>query len=141
MANAGLAKTGIGLKLANCMRSHGVPNFPDPSPGGGLRITPQSGIDPRSPAFQSAQRACASYAPGGGGPPTMSESQRRHALAFAQCMRTHGQPDFPDPTLTVPGGATRVLALGGMVFALGPGVDPQAPGFRRAAAACGLGLP
>jgi hypothetical protein len=46
------------LKYTVCLRSHGVPNFPDPGPEGGIApITPGSGIDPQSPAFQSAQQA------------------------------------------------------------------------------------
>jgi hypothetical protein len=54
------------LAMSRCMRSHGVPNFPDPKfqsgPGGGLGIGIQlngSGIDPSSPAFQAAQKDCA----------------------------------------------------------------------------------
>jgi hypothetical protein len=129
------------LKFADCMRSHGVPNFPDPSPNGPTRIGPNSGINPQAPAFQSAQKACGELAPGGGGPPSMSESEKLAALAFAKCMRTHGQPDFPDPTLSAPSGAHLVLALRGMVFAIGPGVSPQSPAFARSAAACGLKLP
>jgi hypothetical protein len=53
------------LAMSRCMRSHGVPNFPDPQfqsgPGGGLGVGIRlngSGIDPNSPAFQAAQRAC-----------------------------------------------------------------------------------
>lgn len=129
-----------GLQFANCMRAHGVPNFPDPSAGGGLKFQSDGGINPQSPAFQSAQKACGSLAPGGGGPPSMSESQRLAAIRFAKCMRTHGQPNFPDPTLTAPTGPP-VLALRGMVFALGPGINPRSQAFRQAAAKCGVGLP
>ena len=71
----------------------------------------------------------------------MSVSQRLAALAFLKCMRTRGQPDFPDPSFTPPVGATRVLVLRGMVFAFGSGIDPKAPAFRRSAAACGVGRP
>jgi hypothetical protein len=49
------------LKFSQCMRSHGVPNFPDPHFSGGhltMQLSPSSGIDPSSPAFQSAQQAC-----------------------------------------------------------------------------------
>jgi hypothetical protein len=53
------------LKLSVCMRAHGVPNFPDPGPNG-LRIGPN--IDPRSPQFQAAQKACAHDFPGGSPP-------------------------------------------------------------------------
>ena len=55
------------LKYSACMRSHGVPNFPDPvfSNGGAqLHVT---GIDPNSPQFQAAGEACASLRPGSGG--------------------------------------------------------------------------
>ena len=49
------------LAFARCMREHGVPNFPDPVFSGNtarIRMTPASGINPSSPAFQQAQRAC-----------------------------------------------------------------------------------
>jgi hypothetical protein len=51
------------LAMSRCMRSHGVPNFPDPQfqagPGGGLGIRIGGpGINPNSPAFQTAQKAC-----------------------------------------------------------------------------------
>jgi hypothetical protein len=51
------------LAMSRCMRSHGVPNFPDPqfrnAPGGGFGIRIGGpGIDPSSPAFQAAQKAC-----------------------------------------------------------------------------------
>jgi hypothetical protein len=58
------------LKFARCMRSHGV-DIPDPqAEGGGIRIGgpgKQNGIDPRSPAFQDAQKACQSLLPRGKG--------------------------------------------------------------------------
>jgi len=71
----------------------------------------------------------------------MSESQKLRALAFAKCMRGHGVPNFPDPTLGPSTGAGAALALRGMVFAFSGGLDPRSPAFRQAAAACGLGLP
>jgi hypothetical protein len=131
------------LKHAGCMRSHGVSNFPDPSAGG----HPQAiQVNPRSPAFQTAQRACRKLAPGGLGSPThLSASQRRAALEFAQCMRAHGEPNFPDPTLNPPSAptpGTMILAFahkGG--FVLGPGIDPRSPAFRQAASACGVKPP
>jgi hypothetical protein len=126
------------LEFAHCMRAHGVPNFPDPGAGGGLQITPQSGINPQSPAFQSAQKACVKFAPKFGGPVQMTASERAAALRFAECMRANGESDFPDPTETAASGATRVLVLRGMVFALGPGIDPKSPAFRQAATRCGV---
>src|SRR5581483_10837838 len=60
------------LRFARCMRSHGVPSFPDPqisTKGGGVAVKiggPGSGLDPSSPLFQRAQTACRQYLPGGG---------------------------------------------------------------------------
>jgi len=45
------------LRLAKCLRAHGVPDFPDPT-SQGIRISPSSGIDLNSPAFLAAQKSC-----------------------------------------------------------------------------------
>ena len=53
----------VQLKFSRCMRSHGVPNFPDPPPasGGGFGfVFGGSGIDPAAPLFRLAQRSCIS---------------------------------------------------------------------------------
>jgi hypothetical protein len=52
------------LQFSQCMRAHGLTNFPDPQfgSGGGISIKVNGaslGLAPNSPAFQSAQRACA----------------------------------------------------------------------------------
>jgi hypothetical protein len=129
-----------GIKFADCMRSHGVPNFPDPGPGGGIQISSGSGINPQSPAFQSARNACSKFMPGGGparGP--ASESRKLEMLRLAECMRSHGVSGFPDPTTTPPAAPP---AGGGIAFG-GPGsfiAVPQSliqsPAFKQAAAAC-----
>jgi hypothetical protein len=122
------AATGSGdalaLKFADCMRSHGVPNFPDPgSPVGGQG----SGINTQAPAFRSAGRKCDKLTnnPQPKGSPA-SESERRAALANADCMRKHGVPNFPDPTFLSSGGTSVNLT----------GLDPQSPAFKHAQAAC-----
>jgi hypothetical protein len=71
----------------------------------------------------------------------MTEAQRRAALRFAQCVRSHGYPDFPDPALSPPRGSVAVLVLRGMVFAFSSAFNPQDPAFRQAATHCGLRLP
>lgn len=117
------------LRFATCMRSHGVSSFPDPTPGGGgihIRLGSGTGIDPRSPAFQSAQQTCKKLRPGGGPPSTVSASQRAAELANARCMRAHGVPNFPDPSAN---GATFIPSSSG--------IDPQSPAFQSAARACG----
>ncbi len=59
-------------QLATCMRSHGEPNFPDPSTNGNLLIP--SSIDPNSPQFQTAQKDCAQYFPAGAPSPPPNAS-------------------------------------------------------------------
>jgi hypothetical protein len=141
-SNSGAASRGQGdgIRFADCMRSHGVPNFPDPGGGGGkIQITPGSGINPQSPAFQSARTACAKLLPGGG-PPTgpASESRKLALLKLARCMRAHGVPTFPDPTATAPLPRPGFgIAFGGPgAFIAVPQSLMQSPAFNQAAAEC-----
>jgi hypothetical protein len=52
-----------GLKFAQCMRAHGVANFPDPTSAGVVHL---NGIDPGSPQYENAQKVCQSVVPGSG---------------------------------------------------------------------------
>jgi hypothetical protein len=122
------------LKFAGCMRANGVPNFPDPGSNGALP-------NPFSPAFRAAKKACAKLRPVGlhlGGPAAPSAAELREARAFAQCMRVHRVPQFPDPLTTYGPGFT----LGrGEYFPDISTTELQSPAFRRAAKACGVQLP
>ena len=115
------------------MRGHGVPSFPDATRGLQIQRTPGStsvnGVTVNSPAFDSAMQACRSKLPNGGRPQPPTASQRAAALRFSQCMRSHGVPNFPDPT----------FAGGGMALELrrDSGIDPNAPAFKAAQQACG----
>jgi hypothetical protein len=124
--------------MARCLRAHGVPNFPDPSPGGGLVIP--NAINTNAPAFRDAQGTCNKLLPAGpaaGGRP--SESDRLAMVAIARCLRAHGVPSFPDPATTPPRpGHGNVIGRGGMWLSI---PDPQAPAFQRAAAACHVPVP
>ncbi len=52
------------LKFSACMRSHGLPGFPDPKANSqGVSITGGRGIDPKSPQYQRAQNDCRSLSP------------------------------------------------------------------------------
>jgi len=57
------------LTFSKCMRSHGVPSFPDPTSNGGGVGFSLRGVDPNSPQFQRAQTACQRYSPFPGGGP------------------------------------------------------------------------
>jgi hypothetical protein len=58
------------LAVSRCMRTHGVPNFPDPNPTTGALNTP-AGIDKNSPQVLAALQACSSLGKAAGlGPPS-----------------------------------------------------------------------
>jgi hypothetical protein len=119
------------VNFAGCMRSHGVPNFPDPTSPHQFKasMSPSSALA-RSPAFRSAASACQHLLPGGGPPSESaahSEVQIAALLAFARCLRTHGFPNFPDPT------------SGGQVtheMLASAGINLHQPRVLQAAAAC-----
>ena len=53
------------LKAAACIRSHGIPNFPDPTfSGGGVHVS-HKGLDLNSSQARKAEEACQSLIPGG----------------------------------------------------------------------------
>jgi hypothetical protein len=49
------------LRFASCMRTHGVPNFPDPGRDGAFTLP--AGVDQQAPQFQRATKACANVEP------------------------------------------------------------------------------
>jgi len=57
------------LKFAQCMRAHGISDFPDPNGQGEIAIQPKQGsdLDPNNPRFRAANQACQHYKPGGPG--------------------------------------------------------------------------
>jgi hypothetical protein len=85
------------LAYARCIRSHGVPLWPDPESGGSFdksKLTPhQLGVS--SSQIGTAEKACRSLAP------TYSATPQPHVLAqalrFSRCMRAQGAANFPDP--------------------------------------------
>lgn len=51
-------------RYAKCMRENGIPQFPDPSPDGGLQINNDAlGLGPDDPRFKAADQACSTYMP------------------------------------------------------------------------------
>ena len=113
--------------FAQCMRSHGVPNFPDPT------TSPRAFKDAfsrPSPAFGSAYTVCGHLLPPGHATtqnPATTHAQTVALLAFARCLRSHGFPSLPDPTSS--GQLThQMLATAG--------IDLQARAVVQAADAC-----
>jgi hypothetical protein len=85
------------LAYAGCLRSHGVPLWPDPESSGAFdksKLTPhQLGVG--SSQIDSAQKACRSLAPIYSASP--QPQVLAAALTFSHCMRAHGAANFPDP--------------------------------------------
>ena len=136
------------LAYSRCMRSHGVPNFPDPTQvGDHIQISgSQAGVDPHAPTFVSAERSCGHLQPGAG--QLTSAAYHQHELErmlhLSRCMRAHHISGFPDPTLSPPlnrGGYSVITSNGVAWLAIPELIDVQSPAFKHAAAACHLPLP
>lgn len=118
------ASTANPAAFAQCVRANGVPNFPDPEPGKGIKLPP--GLDPDSPAAKKAEAACRKYMPEQPDKEPKKDSwPQADKLKYAQCMRTNGVPRFPDPK-----------ADGSLVFDRASGINPESAQFKKAAGAC-----
>lgn len=85
------------LAYAQCMRTHGVANYPDPG-ANGQEPNDAKQIARSNPRSQAASQACIHLLPNGGQAPSYAQV-RGDYVRFAQCMRSHGTPNFPDPTI------------------------------------------
>jgi hypothetical protein len=89
------------LAFSQCMRSNGVPNFPDPQQfaGGNVKLTIHNLGGGQK--VQAALNACNHLLPAGRQSQQTAQQQRiqlADELSFARCMRSHGVARFPDPT-------------------------------------------
>ncbi|HEY3924398.1 MAG TPA: hypothetical protein VGL75_07540 [Acidothermaceae bacterium] len=121
---ASASQTGA-VGFAQCMRAHGVQNWPDPNSSGEFdktKVTTQQ-LKVSSTELQVAQTACQSLLP-----PASATQQRANvaqALQFSQCVRAHGVANFPDPDGSgrIPDPATA-------------GINQGSPQFQAANVAC-----
>jgi hypothetical protein len=98
-----------------CMRAHGVPNFPDPVSGGQVPKADPQQLGVSTDRLQAARDACKQLIPGSGSTDEQQE-ETQCAMAgdcsqavvqkwlsglrtMAQCLRTHGVPNWPDPVV------------------------------------------
>jgi hypothetical protein len=109
----GSAASPSAIAYSSCMRSHGVPNFPDPASGGILPKTDAQRLGVSEPQLQAAQRACLHQLPNadslqqqaqqcflaGNCPQALVQQILTAGRGFARCMRSHGVPNWPDPSL------------------------------------------
>jgi len=93
------------LALSRCMRAHGVLNFPDPNSSGAFPKISAQQLGVSSTIFQTAQTECRYLLPNGGSGPSQTQVRQilNGMLKFAQCMRSHGVSNWPDPVVDAGG--------------------------------------
>ena len=125
---AGSAQVNGAVGISQCMRGHGVLNYPDPTRGGELVKESLQQLGVSSSRLRTAQGDCQHLLPNAGNGPTPAQVQqeRAQALEFSQCVRSHGVPNFPDPGSDgrIPDPATS-------------GINQGSPRFEAANQACG----
>jgi hypothetical protein len=125
------------LNFVRCMRSHGVSDFPDD-----LNFQNVPGINPSSPAFKTAQRACQHLLPVKA-PPPAAPSAQTHAklLRLANCLRAHGYPSIPDPKPNPPPTHSSqygtLYGEGDYWIGIPNSINAHGAAFARTARACG----
>jgi hypothetical protein len=125
-------QNGLGAYAA-CMRSHGVPTFPDPDSSGGIpkiEVVNARSADPSR--FDAADGACRHLLPASGSLAAPETAQQRRTqladeLSFAHCMRSHGLARFPDPSAQGQLSVEMVQAQG---------IDVHSPAVLRIVQAC-----
>jgi hypothetical protein len=115
------------------MRSHGVPDFPDPAGNGGI---PKAAVIRAFRAVsnvqaQAASNECAHVLPAGGslsGQATeaVPAQDRQDYLKAAACMRSHGITNFPDP----------IFSGGNVGFPIPSSVNSNSAQFNQARQSC-----
>ncbi len=121
------------LAYSSCMRSHGVPNFPDPGTSGGIddKQAVVSALTAVSKAVaDSAQNECQHLMPAGGLGGQVRQAvpaqDQQDYLNAAACMRSHGFTNFPDPT----------FHDGNVSLNIPSSIDTKSAQFTQAAQVC-----
>jgi hypothetical protein len=137
----GSGTTTSAVRYTSCMRSHGVPAYPDPNSKGQLpKIVPanEAQLGVSETRFTAAQTACQALWPYQGLTQAQTRQELTDAVKFAQCMRADGVPNWPDPTTNPDSGRVEFVINPGQV-----GFNPQSPSPQILAKArtCERGLP
>ena len=81
------------VKFAECIRAHGVSDFPDPN----AKNQFEYGVSVSPAVWERATTACKDLQPPGTLSGKRTPKQQSASLRFAQCIRDNGVKDFPDP--------------------------------------------
>ena len=86
------------VAYSQCVRAHGIPDFPDPDSSGQISKQAIRQLNVSDSVLAAATSACENLNPNQ--PPSAAQQRQQLAqdVTFAQCMRAHGLPKFPDPT-------------------------------------------
>jgi len=109
----GSTDTPSAVAYSHCVRSHGVPNYPDPGSDGQIPKGNAQHFGVSSSQLQTAQSACQHLLPATGAfaqqarqcfsagdcPAALVQQILTAERKFAQCMRSHGVSNWPDPSL------------------------------------------
>ena len=98
------------VAYSHCMRSHGVPNYPDPGSDGALPKGDAQQFGVSSSQLQVAESDCQHLYPANDGaiqqcettgdcPQAVVQQALNVMREYAQCLRSHGVARWPDPTL------------------------------------------
>lgn len=137
-SNAGGSPSSLSaVGYSHCMRSHGVPNFPDPDSSGQLPKGDAQRFGVSSSQLQAARQACQQLLPNNGGainadsiqqcmmaddcPQALVQQLVNEERNFARCMRSHGVPNWPDPTIDSEGRPVFAISISK------DGFDPYSP--------------
>lgn len=127
-ASASADPRAAALAFSQCMRDHGITDFPDPDANGQVN---DPHLEEATDAVAEAQKACQDMLPdgeSGDGASNGGQAAREDAiLAYSQCMRDHGISGFPDP-VPDPGG--------GWIIPRNGEYDPLDPAVQAADEAC-----
>jgi hypothetical protein len=105
------------VAYSHCMRSHGVPAFPDPARTGAFPKASAQQLGVSDARLQAAQGACQHLLPDTASvgqqaqqclaadacPQPLVQQMLTADRTFARCMRSHGVPGWPDPSLDAEG--------------------------------------
>jgi hypothetical protein len=89
------------LAFARCMRSHGLPNWPDPNHSGVFDKSKLRQLGYSEFRVRAVEEGACNHLLPNSGPGQSTAQRHTHTaalLAFVRCLRSHGFPNVPDPT-------------------------------------------